>query len=211
LIRGPNRRTPRPILRRGVRSFRRWRTARLILDGALPFVGDLMGRALNDKGIALSRENPVTEPNDPFPLKVTEAELWGRAAASPALPFLMQETAIEELLREESAPLLVIEAPPNHAASLTVPTPSAPAAAHEPIAVPPEPNALVEEFKPTDAEWENVKESLLPHPDAVPIEEKEHPAYKPEILERDAQGRDGAGDWNQVETAKHGAEPDISQ
>jgi hypothetical protein len=164
-----------------------------------------------NKGIALPRENPVTEPNDSFPLKVTETELWGRAAAPPALPFLIQETAIEELLREEPAPLFVVEAPPDHAASLTVPTPAPPAAAHEPMAAPLEPAALVEEFKPTDAEWENVKESLLPHPDAVPIEERKHPAYKPEILERDAQGRDGAGDWNEVETAKPGTEPDISQ
>jgi hypothetical protein len=161
--------------------------------------------------IAFPRENPMTEPNDPLPLNVTEPEPWDRAGAPPALPFLIQEAAIEEFLREELGPRLVVDAPTDLAASLSITTPAPPAAAHEPMAAPPEAAALVEEFKPTDAEWENVKESLLPHPDAVPLEEEQHPAYKPEILERDAQGRDGAGDWNEVKTPKSGTGPFTSQ
>jgi hypothetical protein len=146
----------------------------------------------------------MTEPNDPFPLNVTEPEPWDRAGTPPALPFLIQETAIEELLRKEPGPLVVVDATPDLAAGFSVRTPSPPGAAPEPMAAPPEPAAPVEEFKPTDAEWENVKESLLPQLDAVPLEEKQqHPTYKPEILERDAQGRDGAGDWNAVKTVKH--------
>jgi hypothetical protein len=159
----------------------------------------------------LPKEKRMTEPNDPFPLNVTEPEPWDRAGAPPALPFMIQEAAIEELLGKEPGPLLAADASADLGADFSGPAPAPSAAAHEPMAAPPEPAALVEEFKPTDAEWENVKESLLPHPDAVSLEEKQHPAYKPEFLERDAQGRDGGGDWNEVETAKPGTGPFTSQ
>jgi hypothetical protein len=138
----------------------------------------------------------MNEPSDIFPLDVKEPEPWDRAGAPPALPFLIQEAAIEELLREAPGALVVVEPPPDLAAGLWAATP--PAAAHAPA----EPAALVEEFKPTDAEWENVKEDLLPHPHAVPLDAEQHPAYKPEFLERDAQGHDGGGDWSEVETAR---------
>jgi hypothetical protein len=131
----------------------------------------------------------MIEPNDPFPLNAKEPEPWDRAGTPPALPFPVQEAAIEELLRQETA-LPVVKPPLDLAADLSVPPP---AVEQEPVAAP-----LVEEFKPTDAEWMNVKEALLPHPNAVPLDEEQHPTHKPHILERDALGFDGGGDWNEV-------------
>jgi hypothetical protein len=146
----------------------------------------------------------MNEPNDPYPRNMPEPEPWDLAGAPPALPFLIQEAAIEDLLRKEPGPFLAAKPPPDLVANLPVPPPAASAPGQEPAVALAEATALVEEFKPTDAEWENVKESLLPHPDAMPLGEKQPPAYKPEILERDAQGRDGGGDWNEVEGAKPG-------
>lgn len=125
----------------------------------------------------------MSEPIDALPLGTPEPQPWDRAAEPPVLPFMVQEAALEELLREEPVPLPVVEPP----ADLALDSPTIESAA------PP-----FEEFKPTDAEWENVKEALLPHPDAVPLDEEVHPTHKPEILERDAQGRDADGDWNEV-------------
>jgi hypothetical protein len=130
----------------------------------------------------------MNEPSDPFPVK--EPEPWDRAGVPPALPFPIQEAAIEELLREEAGAHPVVKPPLDLTADLS---PPAPPPEQVSAAAP-----FVEEFKPTDAEWENVKEALLPHPHAVPLDEELHPTHKPEILERDAQGLDGGGDWSEA-------------
>jgi hypothetical protein len=127
----------------------------------------------------------MIEPNDSFPLSAK-----AQAGVPPALPLPIQEAAIEELLRQEASVLPVVAPPLDLSADFSA---SPPAATQEPAT-----SGLVEEFKPTDAEWENVKEALLPHPHAVPLDEELHPTHKPEILERDALGLDGSGDWNEV-------------
>ncbi len=132
----------------------------------------------------------MIEPNDSFPLNAKDPEPWDIAGAPPELPSPVQEAAIEELLREEPGAHPVVEPPLDLFGDLSVPAPlTGPERAVLPVA---------EEFKPTDAEWENVKEALLPHPDAVPLDEEQHPTHKPHILERDAKGIDGSGDWSEM-------------
>ncbi len=129
----------------------------------------------------------MSEPAKTDPPSMTESEL------------LAQDSAIERLLRETVAgvPTTAAEPPADLLIELAAATPDQLA---KPV-VPGPPisgvNRYVDEFKPTDEEWENVKELEFPGPHESPLEAKQHPSYKPEILERDAQGFDG--DWSEVE------------
>jgi hypothetical protein len=128
---------------------------------------------------------------DVFAPAAKEPEPWDRAAVPPEAPFALQERAIEELLQEPPLVMPLLEAPVDFVLYEAWATPAETQA----------PDPLVEEFKPTADEWENVKEVLLPHPDARTLDENLHPVYRPEILERDAEGRDG-GDWYTVATER---------
>ena len=70
----------------------------------------------------------MSEPTDSFPLNIKEPEPWDRAGAPTEVPFLVQEKAIEDLLREEPGPMPVVEPPDDLAAEMSAPG----------IAVPPE-------------------------------------------------------------------------
>ena len=129
----------------------------------------------------------MSEPIDQLPLGVKESEPWDRAAAPPEVPMSAQEEAIEHLLEEETLPLPLPGPPVDLLAELAAAAPSQPAAT-------PTQTNVVEEFKPTDEDWANIKEQEFPHTSPH--------AFKPELIERDAQGRDGGGDWIQVEPEK---------
>jgi hypothetical protein len=137
----------------------------------------------------------ATSQIDPLSPNEKKPEAWDLAAAPPDVPIGVQGKAIQKFLSEEE-PMLPVELLLNEP-----PTPSASTLALPPIlqvAAKAESAASVEEFKPTDEEWENVKEREFPRPpDALP-DANEHPAYKPEVLERDAEGADD-GDWHDVE------------
>ena len=132
----------------------------------------------------------MSEPIDSIPVIVKEPEPWDLGAAPPETPHAIQEAAIEELLLE---PIALCPLPADDL--LAVPHVAMPASAPQMEA-----NEYVEEFKPTAEEWENVKELEFPHahqPSRIEVDQQ--PLYKPEILERDANGLDGAGDWTEVE------------
>ena len=137
----------------------------------------------------------MSEPIDQLPLGVKEPEPWDRSAAPFEVPMSVQEAAIEHLLEEEVGPLPLPL--PEPAADLLAEL--AAAAPSQPAATPTQTN-VVDEFKPTDEDWANIKEQEFPHTSTH--------AFKPELIERDAQGRDGGGDWTQVEPEKpEGANP----
>ena len=143
----------------------------------------------------------MNDPIDPMPPSVKEPEPWDRTAAPPDVPMPVQDAAIENLVREQ------INADPLPAAVVPGDLLAEPSAAASPQPTTEEvansdADLYVNEFKPTDEEWENVKEIEFPHPHAAPLDAREHAAYKPEILERDAQGLDGAGDWSEMEAEK---------
>jgi|ERR1035438_7465111 hypothetical protein len=137
---------------------------------------------------------PNDLPSDPQLPAVKNPETWDLAAAPPEVPIGVQGQAIEKFLAE-AGPVVPGEASVNEP---TIPLASL---IPEQVAASPESAPLVEEFKPSDKEWENVKEREFPHaPDPLP-DAKAHPAYKPELLERDAEGADD-GDWHDVEPGK---------
>ncbi len=127
-----------------------------------------------------------------FTHNVKEPGFWDRAGAPSEVPFAVQETAIEVLLQEEPHLASVLEGPAEFALL----------EAEETAVRTAEVDPFVEAFKPTADQWENVKEILLPHPDVLPLDVNLHPVYRPAILERDAEGRDGGGDWHVVETER---------
>ena len=133
----------------------------------------------------------MSEPIDSIPVIVKEPEPWNLAAAPPEVPHEIQAAAIETLLLEPIPPCPLPAADLLTAPPVATPVPSAPHL---------ESTEYVDEFKPTAEEWENVKELEFPHAHQPSrIEVNPQPLYKPEILERDANGLDGAGDWTEVE------------
>lgn len=146
----------------------------------------------------------MSESADPILPGVNEPEPWDRGAAPPEVPFSIQEAAIEELLSGDVGPwpLPATPASPDLLAELPASPPALPPLTEDPTPANSEADAYVNEFKPTDEEWENVKELEFPHPQALPLEVDPQSLYKPEILERDAQGVDGGGDWTEVELDK---------
>jgi hypothetical protein len=127
-------------------------------------------------------------PADSNLLNAKEPQPWDRAAVPTEVPIQAQVVAIEDFLREAvgPTPAPLAGAPIDLLADMSAskPTPSSEVRDHPVTNAASQP--AIEEFKPTDQEWENVKRREFPEQSPSPLEPTQPPAYKPEILERDA-------------------------